>query len=174
MWSIRLASHAPKQAPANGNFRANIKIDGFNETMAQFKGLPAEVQVKLKAAAGEIATMVAQDIRADASRSANHQARALAPLVKVAKDRVIKVTVGGASKVFKGTVKGKDRAAFSALFATEFGLNRMPGHGFQRHAGAHSYWFLATVDRDAAAAGAIWKEAAQQIVNDFNAGKVTP
>jgi hypothetical protein len=134
-------------------------------------GLPKEMQDAVRTQALTISTWLAAAIQQSARKSLNPQAKRLASTVKANRDRVVSVSAGGSKRVFEGSSRGGSQAASAALFATEFGLN--PGkrggpHGFQRHVGANSYWFIATVDANAPKAAAEWQAMVNKIVAEAN------
>jgi hypothetical protein len=97
----------------------NVKIDGLRETLRAFRDLPKEASDEARDEAGKIAQDMAAWI--SASLAENRQASLLIPTVKVARDRVPAVTVGGASRV------GSRRTqAYKVLFGANFGARSFP------------------------------------------------
>lgn len=165
-------------ASGNGSFRASIKVEGAKEVLAMFKDLPKEASDALRNASLPIGNELAGAIKAAAPHSRNPQAALLAQSVVVKRDRVPKVQAGGSFAPTRKNEKkvGKDKTAEAILFATEFGLQKAKGHGFQRRVkdnhGAKSYWFLAAVDADSDKVAQMWRDAVGQVL--LAANNVTP
>jgi hypothetical protein len=99
------------------------------------KELRADINGRLRDAAGESANDLAQDLR-QASAFGPPQAALVAQTIKVRRDRIPKVAIGGSKRVgHRKTVAGK------LLFGSERG-----GRNFQRPSGGN-YWIKPTVDR---------------------------
>lgn len=147
--------------------KVTVKIDGASEVLKMFNGLSKETNDALRTEAGAIGTWLVTKVMQAAQRSPNPQARRLASTVTSTRDRVIALKAGGTKAVFEGSSHAGSRKASAALFATEFGLNpskRGGPHGFQRHLGAHSYWFLSTVDANAPQVAKMWFAAVDKVM----------
>jgi hypothetical protein len=68
------------------------------------------------------------------------------------------------------------------LFGSEFGMTRRSGwyasprygkstaRQYRAHQGAHSYWFLATIDEHSDDLGRAWNQVAADIIGEFERG----
>lgn len=139
-------------------------VDGLREVLDAFNRLPKEANAELREAAGRIAALLAVSIQAAAAAEGRQAAR-LGDTVKVRRDRVPSVQIGGTRRLFHGRKDGTGREAFRVLFGSEFGSNT--GHGFKRHRGQQGYWIFPTVERKQSQIADEWLAAADRIVADF-------
>jgi hypothetical protein len=149
---------------AKRTFVVNVRIDGVRETLAAFRTLPKEASDELRTAAGEIARDLAVDAAA-AGRAEGHQAALVAGTVKVARDRVPVVQVGGTRRLGRRRVP-----AWKLLFGSEFGSNRFTQ--FPRaHQGSDGIWFFPTIEANAGPIAARWRQAADNVIAAFTRGE---
>lgn len=109
-------------APAKRSLVINVKIDGLRETLRAFNALPKDASNELRDEAMAIADDMAGWIRAGALAESRTAAR-VAGTLKVRRDRVPVVEIGGASKVGTGTGRQKGKA-FQLLFGANFGARQ--------------------------------------------------
>ena len=146
-----------------------IRADGVREALAAFRALPKEASVQLRDASERIAASLA-----DAARSASHidaQAAAVGTTVRVARDRVPAVQVGGSKPVTSSRVP-----AYKLLFGSEFGANGRfgwyahpryadsTGRQFKPHQGTEGRWFFPTAEAEIPDAMVEWNKAVDGIV----------
>lgn len=139
-----------------------VHITGVRETLAAFRQLPKDATVELREAAGRIAEMLALDARGRGMAS-SRQSALVAPTVRVVRDRVPVVQVGGSSRV-----GSRKTPAWHILFGAEFGARAYKQ--FRRHRGSKGYWFFSTIEGNEARIAAEWNEAADRIIQKWGAG----
>jgi hypothetical protein len=112
----------------------DIKIEGLRETLKAFRDLPKDASAELRTAAGKIAEDMAGWIKSAAALD-SPQSALMVPTVKVARDRVPAVTIGGARRV------GSSRAqAYKILLGANFGARSFPQ--FREWAGKGNDFFV--------------------------------
>lgn len=116
----------------------DVKIDGLRETLRAFRELPKEASVEMRDEAGKIAQDMAGWISSAASAD-SRQSALLAGTVKVRRDRVPVVEIGGTAKVGTGTGRSKGRA-YQILFGANFGSRSFPQ--FRQWAGKGNDYFV--------------------------------
>lgn len=116
----------------------NVKIDGLRETLRAFRELPKDASEELRVEAGKIATDMAGWI-SSAAVADSRQSALLAGTVKVRRDRVPVVEIGGSAKVGTGTGRNKGRA-YQILFGANFGARSFPQ--FRSWAGKGKDYFV--------------------------------
>jgi hypothetical protein len=120
------------------------------------KSLRDEANVRLRNAAGQAATGLISELRQSASSSPTPQARIVADSLKVRRDRLVSVQVGGTT-----SVGGRGTAAGAILWGSEHG-----GPNFQASRGGR-YWILPAVQRYAAGgAQGVYLAAVNEILRD--------
>jgi hypothetical protein len=147
---------------ANKPLTMRVRITGVHETLAAFRNLPKDATVELREAAGRIAERIAVSARA-AGMSSSAQSALVAPSVRVARDRVPVVQVGGA-----GQVGRRNTPMWKILFGAEFGARSY--RQFRRHRGAKGYWFFSTIEGNEGQIAAEWNKAADTIISKWGAG----
>lgn len=118
----------------------NVKIDGLRETLAAFRALPKDASAEMRDEAGKIAADMAGWI-SSAARSDSRQSALVADTVKVRRDRVPVVEIGGTAKVGTGTGRNKARA-YQILFGANFGSRSF--RQFRGWAGKGNDYFVFT------------------------------
>ena len=109
--------------PNKTSLTLNIQLTGARETIKAFRGLPKEFQDGIRDGAGKISEDMATWVRG-ALLADTRQSAVLADTVKVNRDRVPSITVGGAKRVTSSGAK-----AYQLLFGANFGATtyRRPG-----------------------------------------------
>lgn len=146
------------------SFTISVQIDGMNETLAAFRALPKEASDELRKQAMTLAETLTTSIRVAAGADRSPQARIVAATLKVKRDRVPVITVGGTKRIGRNKVP-----ANKLMFGAEFGSNRHKQF-HKKHTGRTGSWFFGTVEREQAEIGRQWSEAADTIIRDFAAG----
>lgn len=120
------------------------------------KSLRDESNVRLRNAAGQAAQALASELRQSASSSPTPQARIVADSIRVRRDRLVSVAIGGSKRVgSRGTPAG------AILWGSEHG-----GVNFQAPHGG-SYWMQPAVQRYAAGgAQGVYLAAVNEILRD--------
>jgi hypothetical protein len=148
---------------ANGNKPLTIRVNitGVRETLVAFRELPKVATVELRDAAGRIAEMLAIAARARGSASSK-QSALVAPTVRVVRDRVPVVQVGGATRVGH-----RNTPAWRILLGAEFGARSYKQ--FRPHRGNRGYWFFSTIEGNEERISAEWNRAADEIIRRWGA-----
>lgn len=116
----------------------NVNIDGLRETLRAFRELPKDASAELRDEAGKIAADMAGWI-SSAARADSRQSALVADTVKVRRDRVPVVEIGGTARVGTGTGRQKARA-YQILFGANFGSRSFPQ--FRQWAGKGRDYFV--------------------------------
>lgn len=138
----------------------NIKISGLRPTLMAISKLPKDAQDEIRDASLDLSRELAVSAAA-AGRMEGTQAALVASTVAARRDRVPVITAGGSRRLGR-----RRKPAYKLLFGSEFGSNFYRQFG-KPHLGAHSYWFLDTVDREQATIASRWSEAADNVVRRF-------
>lgn len=147
------------------SFSVSVSVTGMRETLDAFKALPKDAGNAIRDASKELADKLALSVRQAAGRARQPQAAILAQTIKVKRDRVPVLEVGGTKRI------GRNRVPASRiLFGGEFGSNAYKQF-HQRHTGTEGTWFFPTVERDKAEIIAGWEKAADEIVTRFGGGR---
>lgn len=141
-----------------------VKIDGLDETLVRLRKMPKEANAALKDYAGELAGFLARKIEGAARSDRSAQAKRVASTVKVRRDRLPVIEVGGSTRIASTKVP-----AYALLFGAEFGSNRFSQFN-KRHQGKKGSWFFGTVDDQAQEISEAWTEAADEVVRRFSGG----
>lgn len=146
-----------------------IHASGVRETLAAFRALPKQADAQLRDASQDIADAMARAARTGSRIDA--QSAAVGKTVKVVRDRVPAVQVGGSAVVTSSGAR-----AYQLLFGSEFGARGRfgwfahpryadsPGRQFKPHQGTDGRWFFPAVEGQVPAAIARWSKAADEIV----------
>lgn len=139
----------------------NVEITGLRETLRAFRDLPKDASAELRDEAGKIAQDMVEWIQA-AARSDSPQSAALADTVKIARDRVPAVTVGGASKITSSRAP-----AYAILFGANFGARTF--RQFRAWAGkGQDYFIFSNIDQHAKEIEERWLSAADRVVTAWS------
>ena len=143
----------------------NFRVEGADEMLRRFRGLPKDADKELKDAAGELVEDLVGGARSAAQADRAPQSRLLAPTVKARRGRTPAIAAGGSKRVGRSRVP-----AFKVLFGSEFGSNQYKQ--FQRpHGGRQGYWFFPLVESESELIGKAWLKAADEIVDWFTRGR---
>lgn len=142
----------------------SVSVSGMRETLDAFKALPKDAGNAIRDASKELAERLAAPIRTAAGRARQPQAAILAATIKVKRDRVPVLEVGGTKRIGRNKVP-----AWRLLFGGEFGSNAYRQF-HQRHTGNEGTWFFPTVEREKAQIIDGWEKAADEIVTRFGGG----
>lgn len=120
------------------------------------KSLRDEANARLRQAAGQAAGQLIGELRQSAAGAATPQARIVADSLRIKRDRIVAIQVGGAKRVgSRGTAAG------AILWGSEHG-----GQNFAAPAGG-SYWIAPAVQRYAGSgAQHVYLAAVNQILRD--------
>jgi hypothetical protein len=162
---------------ASSVLTVKVQIEGVRETLAAFQRLPKDASNELRDASGKLAKALAAKAVVDAHAHGGPQGALLAETVKVVRDRVPAIQVGGTRKV------GRNRTpAYSLLFGSVFGMSTKSGwyaaarfaggrsRQYRAHRGQNAYWFFPLVEREASTISREWNAAADAIVRKFSEG----
>lgn len=114
-----MATSAGDRARQRKPLVINVTIENLRATLRAFNELPKDASNELRDEAGKIAGKMAGWIESGA-RESSRQAALVAGTVKVRRDRVPVVEIGGAKKVGTGSGRRKGKA-FEILFGANFG-----------------------------------------------------
>lgn len=137
-----------------------IKVTGWNETLAAFRGLPKEASAALRDESTKLATTLAGRV-ANAARGDSPQSALMAPTVRARRDRVPVIEAGGTSRV-----GSRSKPAYKILFGSEFGARTY--RQFRPHVGRGSYWMFKTVLANQSAIDQAWNRVATDIERYFS------
>lgn len=156
--------------PNTTSLTLSMKLTGYRETLAAFKGLPADASTELRAAALNLSEQGVGWIQS-AARADSPQAAALAPTVRAMKDRTPNITIGGAKRITSRRVP-----AYVILFGANFGAvtYRVPGkvpYFVHDHAGkGNDYWIWATIEEHQTFIDDAWGAAADTVLDKWANG----
>jgi hypothetical protein len=137
-----------------------VRITGVRETLAAFKNLPKDATAELRTASGVIAGFMANAVRSSGLASSTRSAL-LTGTVKVARDRVPAVQVGGSS-----ALGSRRTPAWKMLFGDEFGAKTFPQ--FRPHRGTKGYWVFSSIEGNESRIDQEWNRAADEIVRRWS------
>jgi hypothetical protein len=149
---------------AKRTLTVNVNAEGVRETLRAFSGLPKEASAELRAAAEDLARLLARDARS-AGVAEGVQAALVAGTVKAGRDRVPVVTAGGSTRV-----GSRRKPAYKLLFGSEFGSNRYEQFPHS-HQGRDGIWFFPSIEANAGPIARRWREAADRILLAFSKGE---
>lgn len=136
-----------------------VRITGVRETLKAFRAMPKEASDELRAASGVIAAFMAATARARGTASSARSAL-VAQTVKVGRDRVPVVTVGGSSRL-----GSRQAPAWRLLFGDEFGANTH--RQFRPHRGTKGYWFFSSIEGEESRIDREWNDAVDVIIRKW-------
>lgn len=138
-----------------------IEIEGLRETLRAFRDLPKDASAELRDEAGKIASDMVDWIRS-AALVDSPQSAALAPTVRVTRDRVPAVTVGGTTRITSSR-----KPAYAILFGANFGARTFPQ--FREWAGkGQDYFIFKNIDTHAKDIEARWLDAADRVIRAWS------
>ena len=109
---------------------ATIDYEGYAEATRAFRRYARQVDngsSEMRTAAGRVAAPLAARIQAKFSADSDPRSPILALTVRVKRDRVPAVTVGGSRKLFSAGTQQNVVSAGRVLFGTEFGAHTRTG-----------------------------------------------
>ena len=133
---------ATKPPPA-----ATIDVQGHQETVRAFRRYARSVDhgsSDLRAAAGRTAAGLAGRIQTALTSDGDPRSPVLALTVRVKRDTVPAVTMGGSRKLFSAGTQQNIIPAGRVLFGTEFGAHSKIG-GYRSHSGRVGYAIFPTI-----------------------------
>lgn len=142
-------------------FTVTVNAPGMRATLAAFRALPKEASDELRTAALELSELLAGKARAAAGGD-SAQAALMAPTVRVVRDRVPAVQIGGSKRVGRHRVP-----AWKILFGAEFGSHRLPQF---RPFTKSGYFFFPLIETEQGAIAREWQQAADRVIGRFTAG----
>lgn len=146
--------------------RIGLEVDGLRELLRAASRLPKTAQNELRDSARMIAQDEASSIRSAGAGSSGQSAAAVASL-RVRRDRVPAVSIGGARRagVSGGATVGQ------LFFGAEFGGQRRPAtKQFRPHRGRTGYWFFPTLRADQDRMMKRWEAALRAIEREWSGG----
>ncbi|PXY17346.1 hypothetical protein [Prauserella flavalba] len=154
-----------------------LRIDGVRDTLQALQALPKDANEELRERSMKLATVLAEQARADGMADAAPQSKLVATTVKARRDRVPVVEAGGTRRL------GRHKTpAYGLLFASVFGMNRRSGwyaapryrgargRQYRPHRGQDAYWFFPVIESQQARIAREWNEAASEIARKFGRG----
>lgn len=146
------------------SFTVSVQIDGMRETLAAVRDVGKNAEAALRERAGELGKKLAASVTSAAKRDKAPQARIVATTLKVKRDRLPVLEVGGTKRI------GRNKApAHTLLYGAEFGSNQYKQF-HKKHTGTTGSWFFGTFEREQAEIAAAWEEAAADVVREFGEG----
>lgn len=147
------------------SFTISVQVTGMRESLAALRALGPEADAAIRQRASELATSLKGTIERAAKAARSPQARLVVTTLKVRKDRLPVLEVGGTKRL------GRNKApAYKLLFGAEFGSDRYKQF-HQRHTGKTGTWFFPTVEREQAEIVRAWEQAADDVTNSFGGGR---
>ena len=129
---------------------ASIEVKGYHETIKAFRRYARSVEngsSDMRNAAGRTAAGLAGRIQAALTADSDPRSPVLALTVKVKRDTVPAVTMGGSRRLFSGgTIQDNVVPAGRVLYGTEFGAHTRTG-GYRTHKGRTGYVIWPTIRR---------------------------
>lgn len=151
-------------ASGKKSFTVSVKVDNLRETLAAVRAVGKDAEAALRDRAFKLGEQLAQSITRAAGSDKSPQSRIVAATLKVKRDRLPVLEVGGTKRI------GRNRApAYTLLFGAEFGSNHY-GQFHKKHTGTTGSWFFPTVEREQSEIVAAWEEAAADVVREFGEG----
>lgn len=143
------------------SFTIAVQVTGMRETLAALRALGKEADAAIRERSFELATTLKGSIERAARSARSPQARLVVTTLKVKRDRLPVLEVGGTKRL------GRNKApAYKLLFGAELGSNKHKQF-HQRHTGRTGTWFFPTVERDQAEIVAEWEQAADDVITSF-------
>lgn len=150
-----------KKPPKRTSFTVAVQVTNLRETLAAVHAVGKDAEAALRVRAAELAKTLAASITSAAKRDRSPQARLVVQTLKVKRDRLPVLEVGGTKRL------GRNKApAWALLFGSEFGSGQHKQF-HKRHTGTTGSWFFPTVEREQAEIVAAWEEAAADVVREF-------
>lgn len=142
--------------------KINVTMQGAQDTLKSFRQLPKEASAELRDRSKNLAQALVGPIKQAAQSDPSPQAALFAPTVRVRRDRVPAITVGGKKRVGRRKVP-----VFRVLFGAEFGSNQYRQFG-KRHVGNSPEGpVFSIIERERGRIAKAWQEAADEIIEKF-------
>lgn len=151
--------------PSRKSFTIAVQVTGMRETLAALRALGPDADKAIREHAGLLATKLRGSIDRAAKGARSPQARLVVQTLKIKKDRLPVLEVGGTKRL------GRNKApAWTLLFGAELGSNQHRQF-HQKHTGRVGTWFFPTVEREQAEIVREWEEAADDVISSFGGGR---
>lgn len=157
-------ANGSKSPRRSQSFKVEVQIENMRETLAAVRALGKEAEAALRDRAFKLGEQLAQSIARAAASDKSPQTRIVAATLKVKRDRLPVLEVGGTKRIGRNRVP-----AYALLFGAEFGsVQYRQFH--KAHQGKAGSWFFPTVEREQAEIVAAWEQAADDVVREFGEG----
>lgn len=161
---------------SSGTVSVHVEVDS-RAVLAAFRGCSREVNDELRDESVSIARSLAGHlVRAAHDPTAPPQAALLAPTVKPARDRIVKVNIGGTKRVGRAyrsrrTGRRTQAPAWAVMWGSEYGghrsgrdsAGRTYGNRFVRGRNLAGYWILPTIKAHGDDARRAWVDAVDRV-----------
>lgn len=148
-----------------------FEVQGLRDAFKAFNTLDDETQKQVRAAVLSIAELMASQIRSAARSFPDRRYQILAESVKVKKDRVPIVIVGGRQTPRASGGAGPNQLLFGMEFGAESERNawRFPPRSPVLNAGNEGYWIFPTARRQQPEVLTLWADALEAGLATFSA-----
>ena len=146
-----------------------VKIEGDQEVIRALRKVPAEAKKAMKAEAKDIATSLADWIKADARRRGRQAARGASTVREGTSGVWPQITASNTGKargILFGSVYGMKRR--SGWYAAGR-YSRSDGRQFGPYVGYPGHWFFSTAEKRQPWITREWAKAAEDVVNGWDA-----
>jgi hypothetical protein len=143
-----------------------VKIEGADEVIRALQKVPADAQAAMKREAKDIATSLADWMKADARAHSRQAARASRSVREGNQGFWPVITANNSSKLLFGSVFGMKR--HSGWYAHKRYL-RSPGSQFGAYVGFPGYWFFSSAEKRMSWIESEWHKAADEVVHRWDA-----
>ncbi len=144
-----------------------LEIEGLADAIKLLKTFDKTMNQEAREASQRIAQRESERITAAARRS-SPQSALVASSVRVRRDRMPAIAVGGGKKVAVSGPRKSRPSAGDLFFGAEFGA--MAYKQFRIHRGREGYWFWPTLRDDGPWMGQQWIGALQAIADEWGGG----
>ena len=142
-----------------------VKVEGVNETLRAFNRLPKEANKALRERTKELASVLADKARSAGSGS-DRQSAAVAQNVKAKKDRIPKLSAGGAKRITSSRTP-----AHLIFFGAEFGAGSRLRQ-FRPHLGREGYWLYPTIRANTEETAKVWQDVLDDVAKEWSKGDI--
>jgi len=143
-----------------------VKIEGADEVIRALRKVPADAQTAMKREAKDIATSVADWMKADARAHSRQAARAARSVREGNKGFWPVITANNSSRLLFGSVFGMKR--HSGWYAHRR-YARSTGSQFGEYVGFPGYWFFSSAEKRQPWIQSEWHKAADEVVRRWDA-----
>jgi hypothetical protein len=143
-----------------------VRIEGADEVIRALKKVPPDTQAAMRAEAKDIATSLADWIKADASAHSRQAARAARSVREANQGFWPVITADNRSKLLFGSIFGMNRK--SGWYAKR---RYFPSKGsqFGKHIGYPGHWFFLSAEKRQPWVESEWHKAADEVVRRWSA-----